>query len=142
MATAPRELVWRRRKPGSPSSRRLPPPPPPAAAPRDPTFSHHCAQVAETWDSCIENTIRKLAYGTLGGGLIAVILFRARRRPRGARGSCRRRAALTLCLWRLYAGGVAARSAVAGLGAGVGIGMGYTECKHEFELVDKAAAAK
>jgi hypothetical protein len=71
-------------------------------------------KVAETWDSCIENTIRKLAYGTLGGGLIAVILFR----------------------------GVAARSAVAGLGAGVGIGMGYTECKHEFELVDKAAAAK
>jgi hypothetical protein len=33
-------------------------------------------QVAETWDSCIENTIRKLAYGTLAGGLAAMILFR------------------------------------------------------------------
>lgn len=40
------------------------------------------------------------------------------------------------------AGTPAARSAVAGLGAGVGIGMGYTDCKHEFDLVDKAAEAK
>jgi hypothetical protein len=41
-----------------------------------------------------------------------------------------------------FAGTPAARSAVAGLGAGVGIGMGYTDCKHEFDLVDKAAEAK
>eukprot|EP00967_Tisochrysis_lutea_P128333 scaffold219398_cov33-Tisochrysis_lutea.AAC.1 len=40
------------------------------------------------------------------------------------------------------AGSPAARSAVAGLGAGVGIGMGYTDCKHEFDVVDKAAATK
>jgi hypothetical protein len=40
------------------------------------------------------------------------------------------------------AGTPAARSAVAGLGAGVGIGMGYTDCKHEFDLVDKKAGAK
>ena len=33
-------------------------------------------QVAETWDWAIENTIRKLAYGTLGGALAAMILFR------------------------------------------------------------------
>lgn len=40
------------------------------------------------------------------------------------------------------AGAPAARSAVAGLGAGVGVGMGYTDCKHEFDAVDKASAAK
>jgi hypothetical protein len=41
------------------------------------TFLRRLAmQVAETWDSCIENTIRKLAYGTLAGGLAAMILFR------------------------------------------------------------------
>ena len=36
------------------------------------------SQVAETWDLCMENTVRKLAYGTLAGGLAALILFRAR----------------------------------------------------------------
>ena len=30
-----------------------------------------------------------------------------------------------------------ARSAVAGLGAGIGIGMGYTDCKHEFDALEK-----
>ena len=34
-------------------------------------------QVSETWDSCIENTITKLAYGTIFGGLAAIPLFRA-----------------------------------------------------------------
>ena len=58
-------------------------------------------QVAETWDFCIENTVRKLAYGAIGGGLVAMILFRS----------------------------PAARSAVFGMGAGVGVGMGYTDCK-------------
>eukprot|EP00324_Dicrateria_rotunda_P005743 CAMPEP_0206154278 /NCGR_PEP_ID=MMETSP1474-20131121/1259_1 /ASSEMBLY_ACC=CAM_ASM_001110 /TAXON_ID=97495 /ORGANISM="Imantonia sp., Strain RCC918" /LENGTH=79 /DNA_ID=CAMNT_0053552425 /DNA_START=22 /DNA_END=261 /DNA_ORIENTATION=+ len=66
-------------------------------------------KVAETWDTCIENTIRKLAYGTLGGGLAAMILFRA----------------------------PSARAAVAGIGAGIGIGMGYTDCKHEFDVIQK-----
>ena len=67
-------------------------------------------QVAETWDLCIENTVRKLAYGTIAGGLAAMILFRS----------------------------PAARSAIAGLGAGVGVGMGYTDCKHEFDAIGKA----
>ena len=49
------------------------------------SWQHGCAthastlppQVTETWDFCIENTVRKLAYGTLAGGLAAMILFRA-----------------------------------------------------------------
>ena len=45
----------------------------------------------------------------MGGGLAAMILFRA----------------------------PVARSAVAGLGAGIGIGMGYTDCKHEFDALEK-----
>ena len=34
-------------------------------------------QVAETYDECIENTVIKLGYGILSGGLTAMILFRA-----------------------------------------------------------------
>ena len=71
-------------------------------------------KVADTWDLCIENTVRKLAYGTLAGGLAAFILFRA---P-----------------W--------SRSAITGLGAGVGVGMGYTDCKHEFDIIAKESKAK
>ena len=39
------------------------------------------AQVGDTWDQCIENTIKKLAYGAIGGGLAAVILFRESAAP-------------------------------------------------------------
>ena len=39
-------------------------------------------QVADTWDLCIENTVRKLAYGALAGGLAAMILFRTLVAPR------------------------------------------------------------
>ena len=67
-------------------------------------------KVSETWDACIENTIKKLAWGTLTAGLFGMIMFRA----------------------------PIARSAVTGLGAGIGVGMGYTECKHEFDAVSKA----
>ena len=35
------------------------------------------SQVAETYDECIENTVIKLGYGILSGGLTAMILFRA-----------------------------------------------------------------
>jgi len=114
----------------------------------------YCAQVAETWDSCIENTIRKLAYGALGGGLAAMILFRAwtvgpvrcaaalHGRPL-ARAPLATSCALSPSL-RLapFTGAPAARSAVAGLGAGIGVGMGYTDCKYEFDAVDKDAVAK
>ena len=34
-------------------------------------------QVAEMWDASIENTIRKLAYGTILGALGSLFLFRA-----------------------------------------------------------------
>ena len=47
--------------------------------------------MAETWDLCMENTVRKLAYGTIAGGLAALILFRARRMPTRA-----------LCLWHFF----------------------------------------
>jgi len=66
-------------------------------------------KVAEQWDTCIENTVRKLAYGALSGGLAAIILFRS----------------------------PGARSAVAGLGAGIGVGMGYTDCKYDFDVISK-----
>jgi len=33
--------------------------------------------VAELWDTSIENTIRKLAYGTILGALGGLLLFRA-----------------------------------------------------------------
>jgi inner membrane organizing system protein 1 len=69
-------------------------------------------RVAELWDASIENTVRKLAYGTILGALGGLFLFRA----------------------------PVARSAVAGLGAGIGIGMGYTECKHEFDQMAKEQA--
>ena len=36
-----------------------------------------CWQVAELWDASIENTIRKLAYGTILGALGGLFLFRA-----------------------------------------------------------------
>ena len=42
-------------------------------------------QVAETWDLCIENTVRKLAYGALAGGLAAMILFRTLAAPQPRR---------------------------------------------------------
>jgi len=71
-------------------------------------------KVAETWDLCIENTVRKLAYGALAGGLAAMILFRT----------------------------PSARTAAAGLGAGVGIGMGYTDCKYEFDAIAKLQGSK
>ena len=35
------------------------------------------------------------------------------------------------------AGAPSARAAVAGIGAGIGIGMGYTDCKHEFDVIQK-----
>lgn len=109
-------------------------------------------QVAEQWDSCIENTVRKLAYGALSGGLAAIILFRAssprtqfpppppsvqhlapQRHPhREAIGRYR------LLARARFAGSPAARSAVAGLGAGIGVGMGYTDCKYDFEVISKA----
>ncbi|KOO28198.1 hypothetical protein Ctob_000828 [Chrysochromulina tobinii] len=66
-------------------------------------------KVAETWDKCIENTVLKLAYGTLAGGLAAMILFRS----------------------------PSARSSIVGLGCGVGVGMGYTDCKVEFDTIAK-----
>ncbi|KAL1523600.1 hypothetical protein AB1Y20_018536 [Prymnesium parvum] len=70
-------------------------------------------KVAETWDMCIENTIRKLAYGALTGGLAAMILFRT----------------------------PAARSACFGIGAGIGVGMGYTDCKYTFDCIAKEQSA-
>ena len=49
-----------------------------------------------------------------------------------------RRGVLHIRLSRLlYSGAPVARSAVAGIGAGVGVGMGYTDCKHEFDTLDK-----
>lgn len=39
-------------------------------------------QVADTWDKCIENTLRKVSYGTLAGALVSLVLFRARRGAR------------------------------------------------------------
>jgi hypothetical protein len=30
---------------------------------------------------------------------------------------------------------------VVGLGAGVGVGMGYTDCKHEFDAIDRETAS-
>ena len=69
--------------------------------------------MAETWDTCIENTIRKLACGTFGGALAAIVLFRS----------------------------PAARSAVTGIGAGFGIGMGYTDCKQQFDAIERETRA-
>jgi hypothetical protein len=104
-------------------------------------------QVAETWDACIENTVRKLAYGALAGGLAAMILFRTPppSRPRlpsphapgPLPGAARPRADARVLLL-LRAGSPSARSSVVGLGAGVGVGMGYTDCKHEFDEIAKA----
>eukprot|EP00320_Phaeocystis_rex_P004331 CAMPEP_0119063730 /NCGR_PEP_ID=MMETSP1178-20130426/6990_1 /TAXON_ID=33656 /ORGANISM="unid sp, Strain CCMP2000" /LENGTH=84 /DNA_ID=CAMNT_0007045109 /DNA_START=46 /DNA_END=300 /DNA_ORIENTATION=+ len=71
-------------------------------------------RVAELWDSSIENTIRKLAYGTILGALGGLFLFRT----------------------------PVARSAIAGMGAGIGIGMGYTDCKHEFDQMAKDQAGQ
>lgn len=101
----------------------------------------HTAQVKETWDKCAENTLLKLAYGTIAGGVAAMILFRASRpashpaRPKGRMCCCCCRLANNACAPQLCApsllcaGSPAARSSIVGMGAGVGIGMGYTECK-------------
>ena len=40
-------------------------------------FCALCCQVAELWDASIENTVRKLAYGTILGALGGLFLFRA-----------------------------------------------------------------
>ena len=48
-----------------------------AAAASHAVFARSLLQVSETWDTCIENTIRKLAYGALGGVVLSVVLFRA-----------------------------------------------------------------
>ena len=48
-----------------------------AAAASLTVFARSLLQVSETWDTCIENTIRKLAYGALGGVVLSVVLFRA-----------------------------------------------------------------
>ena len=114
----------------------------------------------------MENTVRKLAYGTIFGFGAALILFRARAVifPSHARGSCCCVRAHLLCPARpaararrltrraaraarfdarrasvRRAGSPAARSAITGLGAGVGVGMGYTDCKVEFDTIAKAS---
>ena len=100
-------------------------------------------QVAETWDSCIENTVLKLAYGTLAGGLAAIVLFRAPRllcRCSPPPRHCARPHRPTSLLVHqvqshTHAGSPSARTSIAGLGAGIGVGMGYTECKYEFDSI-------
>ena len=91
---APRCARWRRPPlralaPGAPPSSS--PATAPAAPPRALAVPRHAApppphapylrrsllQVSETWDTCVENTIRKLAYGALGGVVLSVVLFRA-----------------------------------------------------------------
>ena len=110
-------------------------------------------QVAETWDLCIENTVRKLAYGALAGGLAAMILFRmlptkkTSASPSLGRAPClqqtvfadaQRPLTLPPSLLPIFAGTPSARTSVLGLGAGVGVGMGYTDCKHEFDSIAKS----
>ena len=88
-------------------------------------------QVNETWDYCIENTIKKLAYGTIAGGLAALILFRTHGPSSQACRAVIPQPLLTLPLADpVSAGTPSARSSITGLGCGVGVGMGYTECKY------------
>jgi hypothetical protein len=114
-----------------------------------------CSQVAETWDMCIENTVRKLAYGALAGGLAAMVLFRTPQ-PRSREAPLplvfapsRSTAAPTASLLpsprpltsdvaATRTGAPSARASVLGLGAGVGVGMGYSDCKYEFDDIAKA----
>ncbi len=117
-----------------------------AAAASHAVFARSLLQVSETWDTCIENTIRKLAYGALGGVVLSVVLFRAP--PPAPRTAAAAAAAallpprrLTRRRARFATGAPVARSAVVGLGAGVGVGMGYTDCKHEFDAIDRETAS-
>ena len=119
-----------------------------AAAASHAVFARSLLQVSETWDTCIENTIRKLAYGALGGVVLSVVLFRAPPpAPRAAAAAAAaallppRAAASPAGVPRFAAGAPVARSAVVGLGAGVGVGMGYTDCKHEFDAIDRETAS-
>jgi len=66
-------------------------------------------KVADTWDKCIENTLRKVSYGTLAGAVISLVLFR----------------------------GTTSRCSVLFFGSGIGAGIGYTECRNEFEALEK-----
>jgi hypothetical protein len=101
-------------------------------------------QVSNTWDSCIETTITKLGYGVVGGLLTALVLFRAPRVPapthRAAPHARTTRTAHFQTSARALAGAPSARSAVVGLGAGVGVGMGYTDCKVNFDQIEKENA--
>ena len=124
--------------------------------------------MAELWDASIENTIRKLAYGTILGALGGLLLFRAplcthTRSPgrvctaaAACCAACRARVSLRSiqgagralaharaeALHSPWTGAPVARSAVAGMGAGIGIGMGYTDCKHEFDQMAKEQAGQ
>ncbi|KAK9909271.1 hypothetical protein WJX75_009880 [Coccomyxa subellipsoidea] len=63
--------------------------------------------INKKWDKCIDLALRRVVYGTLGGGAVALILFR----------------------------GGGARAACAGFGAGFGAGAAYTECQRELQDV-------
>eukprot|EP00898_Chlorokybus_atmophyticus_P000783 jgi/Chlat1/1705/Chrsp127S01960 len=60
--------------------------------------------VDEQWDKCIDLTLRRTVYGSLAGGLAALLLFRR----------------------------ASTRAAVLAFGAGTGIGSAYTDCNREF----------
>ncbi|BDA41687.1 probable MICOS complex subunit mic10 [Coccomyxa sp. Obi] len=63
--------------------------------------------INEKWDKCIDIALRRVVYGSLGGGVAALILFR----------------------------GGGARAACLGFGAGFGAGAAYTECQRELRDV-------
>ena len=81
-------------------------------------------------DQSIDISLRRVVYGTLAGGALAVLLFSKPckvpdavtfRTPSPAERS-------SLCC---SAGGSAARAAAIGFGAGTGAGSAYTECQRE-----------
>lgn len=63
--------------------------------------------ISDKWDKCTDLAIRRVVYGSLGGGAAALILFRGGR----------------------------ARAACAAFGSGFGAGSAYTECQREIHDV-------
>ena len=101
------------------------------------------------WDTAIDTTLRRVVYGSLAGGVAALLLFRERwgrqRQDRvpgdmlGHSVRCQGRPAFQALPWAVSAGGPSVRAATVAFGAGTGFGSSYQSNQSLVRVTWKAA---